>query len=140
MNRYLGLDIGSVRIGVAVSDPLGNFAQGIAVLPAKDEWMIRLGDLIGQYSVKGVVVGLPLRTDGTEGPEVVRMRDKVEKLKGLYPDVEFIFYDERFTTTVAHQVMREGAMDGRKRRKKVDQVAAVILLQDFLDSRRGSLS
>lgn len=140
MERYLGLDIGSVRIGVAVSDPLGNFAQGIAVLPARDEWMTRLGELICQYSVTGVVVGLPLRTDGTEGPEVVRMREKMEKLKGLYPEVEFVFYDERFTTTVAHQVMRDGGMDGRKRRKKVDQVAAVILLQSFLDSKRGTLS
>lgn len=140
MDRYLGLDIGSVRIGVAVSDPLGTFAQGIAVLPARDDWMTRLGEFISQYSVKGVVVGLPLRTDGTEGPEVLRMREKVEKLKKLYPEVEFIFYDERFTTTVAHQVMREGAMDGRKRRKKVDQVAAVILLQGFLDSKRGTLS
>lgn len=140
MDRYLGLDIGSVRVGVAVSDPLGTFARGIAVLQARDDWMVRVGELIREYAVAGVVVGLPLRTDGSEGPEVARMRAKVDRLKALYPEVEFLFFDERFTTTVAHQVMKEGAMDGRKRRKVVDQVAAVILLQGFLDSKRGSAS
>ncbi len=140
MERYLGLDIGSVRVGVAVSDPLGNFARGIAVLPARDDWMSKVGELISEYAVSGVVVGLPLRTDGSEGPEVQRMRDKVDRLRTLYPEVTFVFFDERFTTTVAHQVMKEGAMDGKQRRKKVDQVAAVILLQGFLDSRRGGCS
>lgn len=137
MTRYLGLDIGSVRIGVALSDPLGMFAQGIVALKASGDWIGETTALIARYGVTVVVVGLPLRTGGEEGPEACRVREKTKGLIQACPDVEIIFYDERFTTVVAERTLLEADLSRKKRRGKIDQTAAAVLLQGYLDRIRG---
>lgn len=103
MKRFLGLDIGKVRIGVALSDPLGAFAQGIAVLDASRTWIVSLKELVSNNNVGTIVVGLPVRTDGSSGPEAEWIRSIIEKLRMEFEGIEIIAWDERFTTTVAVQ-------------------------------------
>ena len=136
MGRILALDVGSVRIGVAVSDPLGVFAQGIAVLPAEGPWLRRLSALVESYAVDRLLVGMPLRTSGKEGPEARRMEDVVAMLRERFPHLVLETEDERFTTVIAHQAMREGEASRSDRRQKVDSVAAALLLQGYLDRQR----
>ena len=135
MRRILALDVGTVRIGVAVSDPLGAFAQGVAVMQAQGEWLEELALLIGQYGANTLLVGMPRRTDGSAGPEAEKMQKVIERLKVRFPDLEVEVWDERFTTTIATQVLLEADVSRRGRRKQVDKVAATLLLQNYLDSQ-----
>ncbi|HQF91060.1 MAG TPA: Holliday junction resolvase RuvX [Synergistaceae bacterium] len=138
MGRIIALDMGSVRIGVAVSDPLGVFAQGIAVLPAEGPWMRRLEELMTSYAADRILVGFPRRTSGEEGPEARRMMELVALLRERFPGVTVETEDERFTTVMAHRAMREGDASRGDRRRKVDGVAAALLLQGYLDRRRNA--
>ena len=87
MQRIIALDIGSVRIGVAVSDPLGFFAQGVAVLDAKGDWHAELAKIAGQYERPKLLIGMPRRTDGSEGPEAVRMRETAKSVQEYFPSL-----------------------------------------------------
>lgn len=136
MKRFLGLDIGKVRIGVALSDPLGTFAQGIAVLDASKNWIASLNELVSVNNVGTIVVGLPVRTDGSSGPEVEWIRSVIEKIREEITGVEILVWDERFTTSVAVQSLIEGDVSRRKRKQVVDKIAASIMLQGFLENRR----
>lgn len=138
MGRILALDVGSVRIGVAVSDPLGVFAQGIAVLSAGGAWLRQLEELVTTYDVEILLVGLPRRTSGTEGPEALRIRDVLALLKERFPGLTLDTEDERFTTVLATQAMRACDASREAKRQKVDAVAAAVLLQGYLDRRRGN--
>ena len=121
-----------------MTDPLGMFAQGIAVWRVDADWLEQLETLMNQAApVDLVVIGLPVRTTGQEGPEAARIREMAALVAERVAPVPVEFMDERFTTTRAHQIMFEGNMDARKRRNKVDKVAAAIFLQDFLDRRKG---
>lgn len=141
MKRHLGLDIGTKRIGVAVSDPLGSFAQGVAVLNAKEDWMRTLDGLVKEYQVAVIVVGMPLRTDGSAGPEAQKIEALKKVLAERYDDVDVVEWDERFTTVRAEQALLEGDVSRKGRKSRIDMVAASILLQDYLDflRREGSL-
>ena len=132
MRRIVALDIGSVRIGVAVSDPLGMFAQGAAVLNARGDWLI-----VAQYGGPVILIGMPRRTDGSEGPEAQRMRATAETIKERFPECEIRFWDVRFTTTIAQQALLEADVSRSGRKKKVDKIAATLLLQSYLDSGRN---
>ena len=136
MKRYLGLDMGTRRIGVAVSDPLGSFAQGVAVLKAEGDWMNELDALVKKYKVSVIVVGMPTRTTGTAGPEAERAESTRRDLAERYPDLEVTAWDERFTTVRARQALLEGDVSRKGRKSRVDMVAASILLQDYLDFLR----
>ena len=136
MKRFLGLDIGKVRIGVALSDPLGTFAQGIAVLDASKCWISSLKELILANDVGTIVVGLPIRTDGSCGPEAQWIMSVIENLKDEFVGIQVIPWDERFTTTVAVQTLLQGDVSRRKRKQVVDKIAASIMLQGFLENRR----
>jgi putative Holliday junction resolvase len=140
MKRHLGLDIGTKRIGVAVSDPLGSFAQGVAVLNAKEDWMRTLDGLVKEYRVAVIVVGMPLRTDGSAGPEAQKIEALKKVLAERYDDVDVVEWDERFTTVRAEQALLEGDVSRKGRKSRIDMVAASILLQDYLDflRREGS--
>jgi len=140
MKRHLGLDIGTKRIGVAVSDPLGSFAQGVAVLNAKEDWMRALDGLVKEYQVAVIVVGMPLRTDGSAGPEAQKIEALKKVLAERYDDVDVVEWDERFTTVRAEQALLEGDVSRKGRKSRIDMVAASILLQDYLDflRREGS--
>ncbi|EHL65033.1 Holliday junction resolvase RuvX [Cloacibacillus evryensis] len=136
MQRIIALDIGSVRIGVAVSDPLGFFAQGVAVLDAKGCWLSDLAKIAGEYEKPKLLIGMPRRTDGSEGPEAVRMRETAKSVQEYFPDLEIEFWDERFTTTIAQQALLEADVSRAGRKKKVDKIAATLLLQSYLDRGR----
>lgn len=138
--RVIALDIGAVRIGVAVSDPLGGFAQGLAVLSAKGDWLSELEKIISLYGSPKLLIGLPRRTDGSEGPEAERMRETERTIKERFPEIETEFWDERFTTTIAQRALLEADVSRAGRKKKVDEVAATLLLQSYLDSRNVTLS
>jgi len=133
MKRWLGLDLGHVRIGVALSDPLGMTAQPLTVLKSggtqKD--MMTIGELVNQHEVSRVVVGLPINMDGTESAQTKKIRDFASKLSGRL-NVPVFFIDERLTSRQAERMMTESGVSGKKQRGKVDQIAAALLLQSAL--------
>ena len=133
--RVLALDIGTVRIGAAVSDALGITAQGLGVWQA-ETWHEDFAGAIAKYHPEIVVVGLPLRTDGKPSEAAERVSGIVDGLRAEYPGIEFVMQDERFTTVIAQRAMIEADTSRRKRRKNVDKVAAVIILEDWLESHR----
>lgn len=135
--RVLALDIGTVRIGAAISDPLGIIAQGLGVWNAQnDEWRKNFDDAVKTYDPKIVVAGLPLRTDGKDSESALRVSGIIQQLRTEYPGIEFVFQDERFTTVIAQRTLIEADTSRRKRKKNIDKLAAVIILQDWLESHR----
>jgi putative Holliday junction resolvase len=133
--RLLGLDVGSTTIGLAVSDlgqrvatPLrtlkrSKFATDAAALLA----------LVDAERAAGLVIGLPLNMNGTEGPRVQSVRQFARNLKGLQPDLPMVFWDERLSTMAAERAMLEADLSRAKRAERVDAVAAGLILQGYLD-------
>ena len=136
MERILALDIGYVRIGVAISDPLGIFAQGVCVLKNKPGWHEEVATFVKEKGVSTLLIGLPKRTDGKVGEAEEHMRRQAEEFKTVLPNVNVILYDERFTTVIAKQTMLEADISRAGRKQKIDQVAATVLLQSYLDSKK----
>lgn len=137
--RVLALDIGAVRIGAAVTDPLRVIAQGIAVWPVddgKEGWRRKFEACLETYDPALILIGMPTRTDGTRGPEGDRIAALVERLKTAYPDRAFETWDERYTTVIAQRALLEGDVSRRGRRGKVDKVAASLILQSWLEHQR----
>jgi putative Holliday junction resolvase len=137
MPRIVALDIGTVRIGVAVSDPFASFAQGLCVLRAEGEWIDELAGIMSEYGADTLLVGMPRRTDGSDGPEARAMSDIAGMLTVRFPDAEVVAWDERFTTSIAVRALIEADVSRADRKKSVDKVAAVLLLQSYIDSLRG---
>ena len=135
--RTLALDLGSVRIGVAVSDPLGIFAQGVGVWNTEDNWKLALDDCIKKYSPGTLLIGLPVRTTGERGAEAEKILRIAEEIQLSYPDIKVKTWDERFTTTIAEQVLLEADVSRQKRRQKIDKLAAVVILQSWLESKNN---
>ena len=117
MKRVLALDIGSVRIGVAVSDPLGMFAQGIAVLEAnsrgEDGWLEELDRLVAVYSPGAILLGNPVRTDGRKGPESLRVEAWAERISARYPAISVKLHDERFSPSWRSRLFWKRTCRGR---------------------------
>ena len=135
--RALGVDLGGRRVGVAVSDAGGTLASPLEVVQRSgDETRDhrRLAELVDEFEVEVVVVGLPLSLDGGEGPAAIAARAEVERLADRLP-VPVETYDERFTTVTAERQLREAGVTGPARRQVVDKVAAAVLLQAWLDAR-----
>ncbi len=135
--RVLGIDLGSVRIGLALSDPSGTVANPHSVLRragdrAADHAVVR--DLVAELEVDRVVVGLPLSLDGSLGPAAQRALDEADELRATL-GVPVETYDERLTTVTAVASLREAGMRAEQRREVVDKVAAAVLLQSWLDGR-----
>ena len=136
--RRLGIDVGAVRVGVALSDPDGLLATPLATV-ARDvpggTDLTTIAGMVAEHGVVGVVVGLPRTLAGREGPAAEAAREFGTALAGrLAVPVEFA--DERLTTVVATRQMRESGRKGRRQRAVVDQVAAVAILQGWLDAHR----
>ncbi|MCA1051951.1 Holliday junction resolvase RuvX [Priestia aryabhattai] len=137
--RVLGLDVGTKTIGVAVSDEMGWTAQGIETIKIADEQMEqsypRLQQLIDEYSVEKIVVGLPKNMNGTIGPRgeaCIEFADDVkEKL-----NIETMMWDERLSTMAAERVLLSADVSRKKRKKVIDKMAAVMILQGYLDSKQ----
>jgi putative pre-16S rRNA nuclease len=134
--RILGLDIGSKRIGIALSDELGLTAQGVETLicrtPGKD--VERIAELSAEYGVQEIVVGMPYNMSGTEGPQVHRVRAFIEQIQRRI-DIPIREWDERLSTAAAERTLLEADMSRSKRRKVIDKLAAVIILQGYLDNQ-----
>ncbi|MDO4680272.1 MAG: Holliday junction resolvase RuvX [Aerococcus sp.] len=135
--RTMGLDVGSKTVGVAVSDPLGWTAQGVEIIPineAKEVFGLeRLGELIQEYQVNKIVIGLPKNMNNTEGPRAEASRHYGELVTEQF-DIMVDFQDERLTTVQAERMLIERADVSRNKRKKViDKLAAVLILQNYLD-------
>jgi len=138
--RILGLDMGVKRIGLAVSDPLGITAQGLEVwvLRGREADLAHLREVARNYGVKRIVVGLPRHMDGRLGDAAAGIMDFARAL-GEALGVEVIFWDERLTTAAAERVLIQADVSRRRRRQVVDQLAAVLILQSYLDSRESAL-
>ena len=138
MKRYLGLDIGDRTIGIAVSDPLGLTAQGVESIRRKnlEKDLARLGELMEQYETRSLVSGYPKNMNGTEGDRCEVVKAFLEKVKKQYPDVEIALWDERLSTVAATRSLLEGDVSRKKRKKVIDKMAAVFILQGYLDRIR----
>ena len=143
MARLMGLDVGSRTVGVAISDELGWTAQGVEIVPINEDEqdfnITRIKELVDQYEVVGVVLGLPKNMNNTSGPRVDASRaygDLLVQQLGLPID----FQDERLTTVEAERMLVEEADTSRRKRKQViDKLAAALILQNYLD-RHGELT
>jgi putative holliday junction resolvase len=135
--RVLGLDIGSKRIGVAVSDELGLTAQGLETLICKnpDEDLGKIARLAEEYHVMEIVVGMPYNMNGTEGPQAQKVRALMQRI-GEETHRPVQEWDERLSTAAADRALLEADMSRSKRRKVIDKIAAVIILQGYLDRQR----
>jgi len=131
--RLLGLDVGTKTIGVAVSDPLGYTAQPVTVIRRrnKEADLAELRHLVEVYNAKRFVVGYPLSMSGVAGPQAAYVSAFAEDLKTLGLPIEMV--DERLTTKQAQQVLILGGVRREKRREVIDQQAAVLILQGFMD-------
>lgn len=135
MRRIMGIDYGDARVGVAVSDPLGITAQGVATLANKvfDNMLRSLDKLILEYAPKTIVLGLPKNMDGTEGVRAEISNQFAKILKDTYPDISVVLWDERLTTVLADRYLSATKTRGKQRKQVVDTVAASLILQSYLD-------
>ena len=134
----LGVDIGSVRVGVARSDPGGVLASPLEMIAHSRADIDRLAGLVTGYDALEVIVGLPTTLAGREGPAAAAAREVASALAARIAPVPVRLFDERFTTTTAHAVLRQSGKDSRARRQIVDQAAAAVLLQAALDAERAT--
>ncbi|MEQ3352809.1 Holliday junction resolvase RuvX [Aedoeadaptatus acetigenes] len=134
MKRLLGLDIGNKTIGVSVSDPLGITAQGVTTIirASKAEDAAALKSLIDKYDVEKLIVGLPKNMNNTLGFQAKRTMNYADYLKEAL-GMEIIYVDERLTTSSAEAVLMQGGVRRENRKKHVDKLAAVLILQTYLD-------
>ena len=135
MERIMGLDVGDRTIGVAISDLLGFTAQGITTIIRKSnrEDYGKLKELIDEYEVNKVVVGLPKNMNGSIGPQGEKTIKFAEKLKNKF-DIDMIYQDERLTTKAAERMLIAGDVRREKRKEVIDKVAATFILQTYLDT------
>ena len=129
----LAIDYGVKRVGLAASDPMGIIANGIGTLENAPDLMQRISAIVQERNVTRIVVGLPLTLQGLDGDTTRLVRAFVEKLSAQVP-VPVVLLDERFTSSIATQTIRDMGVGRKKRRDKgkVDEIAAIILLQDYL--------
>ena len=135
--RILGLDYGSKTVGVAVSDPLGFTAQGVEIIRRKSEnkmrqTLARIEELIAQYQVEKIVLGLPKNMNNTLGDRAeksLELKETLERRTGL----PVVMWDERLTTVSANRVLMETGVRRENRKELVDEIAAVFILQGYLD-------
>ncbi|MGA3334839.1 MAG: Holliday junction resolvase RuvX [Terracidiphilus sp.] len=140
--RYLCLDVGSRRIGVAVSDELGLTALPVLTLERRGKLrddLRSLARLCRRFGVAGIVVGNPLHLSGEASPRAAKTQAFAAKL-GELTGLTIHLWDERLTTREAHKILYEAGHARQKHRKIVDQVAAALILQSFLDRKQGSVN
>lgn len=135
--RILGLDIGSKRIGMALSDELGFTAQGLKTLESRgrNNDIAAIVQIVNEFNVTEIVVGMPYNMDGSQGPQAEKALVMMEEL-ALATSVPVFKWDERMSTMAAERMLLEADLSRAKRRKVIDKVAAVIILQGYLDSKR----
>lgn len=137
MGRILAIDYGERRTGLAVSDPLRLIAGGLTTVETKQLERF-LADYFQREEVDVIVLGKPAQMDGTPSETWRFIEPLARRLKAAYPQKEVVFYDERFTSVLAHRAMIDGGMKKMARRDKavVDKIAATIILEDYLQYRQ----
>lgn len=138
MGRILAIDYGKRRTGIAVTDPSQIIANGLTTVETKTLFEF-FADYMQREAVERIVVGLPRQTTGEMSENWKRVEPFVNRLRKLYPDVTVDLYDERFTSVMAHRVMLESGIGRKARQDKalVDKISACIILEDYLESKRG---
>ncbi|TWE02493.1 putative Holliday junction resolvase [Neobacillus bataviensis] len=136
--RAMGLDVGSKTVGIALSDELGWTAQGLKTLKINEEkkqfGFEEIGQLIKEYQVDTVVIGLPKNMNGTIGPRGEASKQYAAEIENRF-SVPTVLWDERLTTMAAERVLLEADVSRKKRKKVIDKMAAVMILQGYLDSK-----
>ena len=135
--RVLGLDYGSKTVGVAVSDPLGLTAQGVEIIRRKSpsklrQTLARIDELVGEYGVERIVLGYPKNMNNTEGDRCEKTKEFKELLEKRC-NLPVILWDERLTTVAADNSMMEMGIRRENRKEYVDEIAAIFILQGYLD-------
>ena len=138
--RIMGLDYGSKTLGVAVSDPMGLTAQGLEIIRREEENKLRkslrrIEELVKEYQVEEIVLGFPKNMNGTIGPRALATLDFKKKLEDTF-NIKVEMQDERLSTKEATNYMIKADVSRKKRKKKIDSLAANIILQTYLDKRK----
>jgi putative holliday junction resolvase len=136
--RCLGIDLGSSRIGIAISDELGMLAHPLETVPNDPAFLPRLRKIVLEKGVSAIVVGIPRNMDGSYGPAAEKAKLFLSELKSEFTGLRLIAWDERLTTVEAQRLLHAAGRDVKKSRPVIDQVAAQVLLQSYLDSAAGA--
>ena len=136
MSRILAIDYGQKRTGIAVTDTLQMIANGLATIETKELERF-IVDYVAEEDVSVIVVGKPTQMNGENSENMKRIEPFFNRLKKLFPDKEITYYDERFTSVLAHQAMLQSGIGKKARQDKelVDKISATIILEDYLQSR-----
>ena len=140
MSRILAIDYGKKRTGIAVTDTLQMIANGLATIETKELEKFIL-DYVAKEDVSVIVVGKPTQMNGENSENMKRIEPFFNRLKKLLPDKEITYYDERFTSVLAHQAMLQSGIGKKARQDKalVDKISATIILEDYLQSKHNKL-
>lgn len=136
MERYIGLDLGTKTIGVAISDPFLMFANGLVTIKRKNvnSDIQEIKKIIEENDISKIIIGMPYNMDGSKGPSAQRVMSFVDLLKKEI-DNEIIYEDERLTTVSAERVLIESNIGRNRRKDHIDKIAAALILQSYLDAR-----
>ena len=132
--RLLGIDYGDSRIGLAISDELGSFAHPYRTLQSGARVIEEIRGIVEREKLSGIIIGLPKNMDGTLGPSAAKAKSFGEQLSKVLPAMKISFWDERLTTREAQRALHSAGKNVKQSKKMIDQVAAQILLQNYLDS------
>ena len=135
MGRFLSIDYGKKRTGIAVTDPLKLIANALTTVPTAELFTF-LSNYFQREEVERVIIGLPTQTDGTPSENQQRVREFTARLTKAFPNIPVVFYDERFTSVLAQRAIIESGIGKMKRRDKslVDEISACIILQDYMNT------
>lgn len=129
----LAIDHGDVRIGIAATDPVGIMAHPVETIHVREvDAVERIAELVRERQVKQIILGLPLRMDGSEGDAAAKCRDFGEKIRGRLPDVPLDFCDETMTTVAAAEKLHQAGRNAKRQKGVIDQAAAVEILNTWL--------
>lgn len=139
MSRILAIDYGQKRTGIAVTDTMQMIANGLTTVETKELERF-ITDYMAKEDVSTIVVGKPTQMNGADSENMKRIEPFFNRLKKLFPDKEVLYYDERFTSVLAHQAMLQSGIRKKARQDKalVDKISATIILEDYLQSRMGN--
>ena len=138
----MGIDYGDARIGIAISDPFGWTAQGLDTILWKSNINLpieKINKLIEEYGIEKIIVGYPVNMNGSLGERALKTEKFIKRLSDKIGNINIIKWDERLTTVAAHKLLSEVGVKASKRKKSVDRIAAIYILQGYLDSLRNEL-
>jgi len=132
--RILGIDYGSKKIGLAISDETQTIAMPLKVIDSDEDAVDTINNIVKENDVKRIVIGLPITLSGTKGKRAIETEEFIDKLKNVL-DIEIVEWDERLSTRFSERILNKANVKGRKNKKKViDKIAATFILQGYLDS------